>query len=86
MNYRIIETYHLYPDVLLFRDIDPETGFEQVKILAIGRNESQDMEDYHCEEIVTFQDVAEAARDFIKNFTSEQADSFCKRNTMSYVE
>lgn len=80
MNFKIIETEHDLPDVLLFRDRD-EGNKEIVNILAIGILE--DLPDMFLESQVIF-DSANMAKSFIKDFTQKSAETWCKKNKISY--
>jgi len=80
MNFKIIETEHDLPDVLLFRD-RYENGEEIVNILAIGVIE--DCDDMFAESQVIF-DSSDLAKSFIRDFTQKSAINWCVQNKISY--
>lgn len=80
MNFKIIETSHSYPDVLIVRDRD-DNGKEMVNILAIGILE--DLPDMFMESQVIF-DSAELAKLYIKDFSEKSAELWCAKNKITY--
>lgn len=79
MHYKIIETDHGNPDVLLHRDRD-EQG-EYVRIFAIGIMEAT--ENMFAIEIVRFESYNTAMR-FIKDFTKLSAEEWCNKQCIDY--
>lgn len=82
MNYKIVETESMYPDVLIYREKredDPEKNW--VVIVAIGRiDDEDDMEVYEVVEFLTIQ----TAKNYIKDFSVESANQFCEQNNLKY--
>lgn len=81
MNYKIIETNHECPDVLVFRDRDQQ-GNELVRILAVGIIDNE--KDMFAADMVVFPD-SETARAYIIDFTVKSAEMWCKKEGISYL-
>lgn len=82
MNYKIVETESMYPDVLIYREKredDPEKNW--VIIVAIGRVDNDD--DAEVYEVVEFL-TRQMARNYIRDFSVESANEFCKQNNLQY--
>lgn len=75
-HFKILETSSVFPDVLIRRDRN-ENGDEYVEISAIGVID--DIEDMYAIEKVLFEDNLSAIS-YIKHFSVEAAEDFCKRN------
>jgi hypothetical protein len=80
MNYRIINTYALTPDILLYRNRDEE-GIELVVIMAIGIIDKLD--DMFASEIIEFENST-SAQCFITDYTKESADKWCRHHKIKY--
>lgn len=80
MNFKIIETSVLMPDVLLYRDRE-ESGKEEVKIMAIGIVGSD--EDMFAIETVQF-DTCEMAKRYINDFSQKSAELWCQKENITY--
>lgn len=80
MNFKIIETPSLMPDILLYRNRD-ENGTESVNIVAIGTVDNQD-ETYAMETII-FENPMSAKR-FIIDFSQFSAAQWCEKERISY--
>lgn len=80
MNFKIIETDYLYPDILLYRNRDEE-GNEMVNILTIGEIEGDT--EMFAGETISFENH-QSAKNFIRDFSKESANEWCKENKISY--
>ena len=79
-HFKILETGHDIPDVLLHRDRD-EDGNETVKIVAIGIVDGT--ENMFAVEEIGFENAFTAA-EYIESFTKKNAENWCKRQGVSY--
>lgn len=80
MNFKIVETSHEYPDVLLRRERD-ENGIEYVVIEAIGYFEQ--MEDMFVSEVIEFESSFSCEL-FIRDYSEKSADKWCQLNGVFY--
>ena len=80
MNFKIIETNINHPDVLVYRDRNDD-GEEQVIIHAFGKIEESD--DMIISDVVEFEN-SETAKCFVKDYSTNSANEFCKRNNLKY--
>lgn len=79
-HFKIIETGHDLPDVLLYRDRD-EDGTEMVKIMACGIVDNE--ADMFAVESITFENSFTAA-DFIECYDMKMAEAWCNRQEIKY--
>jgi hypothetical protein len=79
-HFKIIETGHEIPDVLLHRDRD-EDGNEIVKIFAVGIIDGS--ENMFAGEEISFEN-AFTASEYIEAFTKKNAENWCKRQEVVY--
>lgn len=79
-HFKILETGHDIPDVLLHRDRDEE-GTEVVKIVAIGIIDGE--ENMFAIEEIEFEN-AFTASEYIDSFTKKNAENWCKRQNVTY--
>lgn len=79
-HFKVIETGHDLPDVLLHRDRD-DNGNEIVKIFACGIIGGE--ENMFAIEEVSFEN-AFTASEFIDCFDKRRAENWCKRQEVSY--
>lgn len=80
MNFKIIETGHSIPDVLLYRDRDAD-GVEIVNILAIGTLENSD--NMFASEQIKFESPDSAQR-FIADYSVMSAAKWCEKEGITY--
>lgn len=80
MNFKIIETDSISPDVLLHRGRNEE-GVEVVRILAIGMISNEP--NMFVEDEIEFSNP-DSAKNFIYDFSIESANEFCKREGIKY--
>lgn len=80
MNFKIIETDCVCPDVLLYRDSDKQ-GKKMVNILAIGTTENDT--EMFAGETVSFENY-QSAKNFIRDFSKESTIKWCKENKILY--
>ena len=84
MNYKILQTDNIYPDVLLYREYNKDYN-PTVVIYAIG-NDSEKKEakqEITVVEIVEFVEVSTVIS-FIKNFDEKSANKWCKIKNIYY--
>jgi len=81
MNFKIIETGAMLPDVLLFLNRIQSSSNEFVVIKAVGTHD--DIENIHMEESVEFED-SESARCFIKDYSLDSATKWCNKMNIKY--
>ena len=82
MNFKIIETNHELPDVLIYRDVD-ECGNEEVVILAIGANKTEGADEWFASETVQF-NSPDSAKAFVRDYSKKSAEDFCKSQNVTY--
>lgn len=75
MNFRIIKTDNIFPDVLLYRDIGEDGLAQKVVISAIGLG--GDYVEHFYSETVYFKEKV-SSKNFIRNYTTESAHEWCK--------
>lgn len=80
MNYRIMNTSHPYPDVLLYRKRD-ENGSELVIIVAVGVIDKLD--DMFASEEILFEN-SNSSYNFITDYSVESANNWCKLQKIKY--
>lgn len=80
MNFKIIETDSLLPNVLLHRS-RTEDCKESVDIIAFGQQ--KDIEDFIATEIIVFEDK-ESAINFITDYSVTSANKWCEKQDIKY--
>lgn len=81
MNFKIIETTALLPDLLVYRD-ESEEGTEIVILQTYGFQGTEE-DEYQYHEAIEFQDV-ESAKSFIKDYSIESACKWCENRGLKY--
>lgn len=80
MHFKIVETSHEFPDVLLHRDRD-DNGQEMVKILAVGKIDED--ENMFAIENIDFE-ASDSAMSFIKDYSKTSAEKWCQKHGVYY--